>query len=164
MDHRARTKLRIGHVSLIHRLSVSPALPPALTFTLAQGQLRPCTWAHAFVILPGHPHPFSRHFGFDGPEILYFRQQRPQYSLDWLDSAFMLELAMQQVLRQIPEWLPCRRAELGSPELIDRTPLMLHYLNGDFPQLDNLLAVCGDFYLLHQELQALKGFPSLQTH
>jgi hypothetical protein len=163
MERRARTKLRIGHVSLRHRLPFAHMASPALIFTLAQGHMLPCTWAHAFVILPGHAEPFTRHFGFDAPEILQFRQQNPGQSLDWLDSDFMLNLAIQQVLRQIPEWLPCARDELGQPERIDAPTLMLHHLNGDFPQLDSLLKMCGEFYLLYQELLALKQFPALQS-
>lgn len=163
MERRSRHKLRVGHVFLRHRLVFPHQTAPAFLFTIAQGHLSPCTWAHAFAILPGHPQPFSRHFNFDTPEITIFRQRHPDHSLDWLDSQFMLQLALDQVLRLIPDWLPYPADSLPFPERIDLPTLMLHHLNGDFPQLEAMLAICGEFYLFHQELQALQAFPRLHS-
>jgi hypothetical protein len=163
MDRPSRSKLRIGHLHRCHRLALRDRRRPGLLFTLAQGHARPCSWAHGYAILPDHPQPFSCHFSFDQSDLQTFRQAHPERSLSWLDSGFMLELALDQLLRRVPGWLPCPADSLGAVDAIDMSSLTLHRLNGDFPQLEALLAQCGEYYLLHQELQAVLAFPRLHS-
>lgn len=159
----AGKRLRVGHVISRHRLSLGAASRPVLIFTLAQGHIRPCTWAHSFVALPDRLEPISRHLGFEAAELLEYRQSHPDHTLSWLDSAFMLQLSLDQILRLLPEWLGCSVADLGELQEIDAAALIRHRLNGDFPQLEALLAISGSYYLFHQELQALLNVPRLHS-
>lgn len=162
-DRMAGKRLRVGHVISRHRLSLGAASRPVLIFTLAQGHIRPCTWAHSFVALPDRLEPISRHLGFEAAELLEYRQSHPDHTLSWLDSAFMLQLSLDQILRLLPEWLGCSVADLGELQEIDAAALIRHRLNGDFPQLEALLAISGSYYLFHQELQALLNVPRLHS-
>jgi hypothetical protein len=52
---------------------------------------------------------------------------------------------------------------LSSIELVDNSQLLRHYINNDIPLLDALLALCGEHYLLHRQLQDIKAFPTLHS-
>jgi len=46
-------------------------------------------------------------------------------------------------------------------ERIDNGQLLRHYLNGDLPQLNILLAACREHFLPHRQLRDPKAFPLL---
>lgn len=155
-------RLRVGHVIRRHRLNLG-AGRLVLIFTVAQEHIKPCTWVHSFVALPDRLDLISRHLSFEAEELLEYSQSHPDSSLSWLDSAFMLQLSLDQILRLMPEWLGCSVADLGELQEIDLAALIRHRLNGDFPQLEALLAISGSYYLFHQELQALLYVPRLHS-
>ncbi len=133
-----------------------------MLFTVVQGHSLPCHWAHAYALVPGCDLPISRHFSFDTEELEAYRQLHADQSLRWMDSEFMFQLALDQLLRLVLPLLPSGY-EVQTPQPIDNSQLLRHHINGDLPQLDALLAQCGEHFLLHRQLQALKAFPRLRS-
>lgn len=133
-----------------------------MLFTLVQGHSLPCHWAHAYALVPSCDLPISRHFSFDTEELEAYRQLHVDQSLRWMDSEFMFQLALDQILRLVLPLLPTG-CDPQTPQQIDNSQLLRHHINGDLPQLDGLLAECGEHILLHRQLQALKAFPRLRS-
>jgi hypothetical protein len=79
-----------------------------------------------------------------------------------MDSEFMFQLALDQILRLVRPLLPSD-CEAPTPQQIDHSQLLRHHINGDLPQLEALLAQCGEHFLLHRQLQDLKAFPRLRS-
>lgn len=134
-----------------------------LLFTVVQGHSNPCQWAHAYALVPNIRQPISRHLRFDSEELEAYRQHHVDQSLRWMDSEFMFQLAVDQILAQLLPLLPSRSEPLNLPHQIDHAQLLRLHINGDVPQLDDLLMICGEHYLLHRQLQDLKSFPRLRT-
>lgn len=130
---------------------------------MAQGHSTPCHWAHAYALVPGCEMPISRHFSFDSVELETYRQLHIDQSLRWLDTEFMFQLALDQILREVATLLSVASGALNKVEVIDRGQLLRHYLNGDIPLLDALIGLCGEHYLLQFQLQEIKAFPTLHT-
>lgn len=107
--------------------------------------------------------PISRHFSFDSFELETYRQLHIDQSLRWLDTEFMFQLALDQILREVATLLSGAPGALNKVEDIDRGQLLRHYLNGDIPHLDALIDLCGEHYLLQFQLQEIKAFPTLHT-
>ena len=133
-----------------------------LLFTVAQGHSLPCHWAHAYALVPSGNHLISRHFSFDSGELEAYRQLHVDQSLRWMDSEFMFQLALDQILRLVRLLLPSG-CDAPTPQRIDNGQLLRHHINGDLPQLEALLAQCGEHFLLHRQLQDLKAFPRLRS-
>lgn len=136
---------------------------PCLLFTVVQGHSTPCQWAHAYALVPGASAPLSRHFRFDSRELEVYRQQHADHSLRWMDSEFMFELALDQILRLVIPMLPLEGSGMPTPERIGNAQLLRHQINGDIPLLDALLQHCGEHYLLHRFLLEIRSFPALHT-
>jgi hypothetical protein len=107
--------------------------------------------------------PISRHFRFDTLELENYRQLHIDQSLRWMDTEFMFQLALDQILREVATLISGAPGAPNRVEEIDRGQLLLHYINGDIPLLDALIDLCGEHYLLHRQLQDIKAFPTLHT-
>jgi hypothetical protein len=105
----------------------------------------------------------SRHFHFESYELENYRQLHMDQSLRWLDTEFMFQLALDQIMREVATLISRTHGEPNRVEEIDHVQLLLLYINGDIPLLDSLLEICGEHYLLHRQLQDLKAFPTLHT-
>ena len=156
----SRHGVKVSHLHRCHRIA-GVAGPPVLLFTVVQGHSLPCQWAHAYALIPSCNQHVSRHFCFDSQELEAYRQHHADQSLRWLDSEFMFQLALDQILQLIRPLLP-DGTEAAAVEPIDNGQLLRHHINGDLPQLDILLAACGEHFLLHRQLQDLKAFPLLR--
>lgn len=130
---------------------------------MVQGYSTPCLWAHAYALLPGAAAPLSHHVRFDARELEAYRQQHADHSLRWMDSEFMFELALDQILRLVMPLLQRDGIVSSMPERIDDAQLLRHQINGDIPLLDALLQHCGEHYLLHRFLLQIREFPILRT-
>jgi hypothetical protein len=132
---------------------------------VVQGHSTPCHWAHAYALVPGIEKPISRHFRFDSCELEAFRQLHVDHSLRWMDTEFMFQLALDQILRAVAALISESDAAgaLNRIEAIDSGQLLRHYINGDIPLLEALLGLCGEHYLLHRQLQDIMSFPKLLT-
>ena len=111
----------------------------------------------------GREHPISRHFRFDSAELGAYRQLHTDQSLGWMDSEFMFQLSLDQILREVAALAPDHPELLSTIELVDSSQLLRHYINNDIRLLDDLLALCGEHYLLHRQLQHIKAFPTLHS-
>lgn len=105
----------------------------------------------------------SRHFRFDSQELETYRQLQADPSLRWMDTEFMFKLAIDLMVGQIRPLLVCNPEQPSLPQRLEDAQLLLLHLSGQFPQLDQLLDECGEHYLLHRQLQALKAFPKLRS-
>jgi hypothetical protein len=163
IERSSRHRLRVSHLHRCHRLNVADGLAPVLLFTVAHGHSAPCHWAHAYALVPGCAMPISRHFCFDCGELETYRQLHVDQSLRWMDTEFMFQLALDQILREVASLISFAPGALNRVEAIDRGQLLRHYINGDIPLLDALLDLCGEHYLLQRQLQDIKAFPTLHT-
>jgi hypothetical protein len=80
-----------------------------------------------------------------------------------MDTEFMFQLALDLMTGQIRPLLASNPEYPSVPQQLEDPQLLLLHLSGQFPQLDQLLDQCGEHYLLHRQLQALKGFPQLRS-
>ena len=163
MAPQSRSRLRVSHLHQCHRFAPPSGCPPALLFTVVQGHCLPCSWAHVYALLPDQPQLISRHFRFDSQELETYRQLQADPSLRWMDTEFMFKLAIDLMVGQIRPLLACNPEPMSVTHRLEDTQLLLLHLNGNFPQLDQLLNQCGEHYLLHRQLQALKAFPQLSS-
>ena len=164
MERQSRTRIRVSHLHRCHRFgSPGGGSAAVLLFTVVQGHSLPCSWAHGYALLPHESQLISRHFRFDSQELETYRQLHADQSLRWMDSEFMFQLALDLMLGQIRPLLACNQEPISVPQRLDDTQLLLLHLNGNFPQLDQLLSHCGEHDLLHRQLQALKAFPQLNS-
>ena len=69
VERAARTKLRIGHEHRCYSFKLSTTSIPALVFCVAQAFAKPCSWSHAYLVIPGVDEPLSRHFSFDPVQL-----------------------------------------------------------------------------------------------
>ena len=159
----SRHHLRVSHLHRCHRIAGAGHWAPILLFTVVQGHKVPCQWAHAYALVAGRELPISRHFRFDSGELESYRQLHTDQLLGWMDSEFMFQLALDQILREVAALVPDHAELLSSIELVDNSQLLRHYINNDIPLLDALLALCGEHYLLHRQLQDIKAFPTLHS-
>jgi hypothetical protein len=159
----SRHHLRVSHLHRCHRIAGAGPWAPILLFTVVQGHKVPCLWAHAYALVAGRELPISRHFRFDSAELEAYRQLHTDQSLGWMDSEFMFQLSLDQILREVAALAPDHPELLNTIELVDSSQLLRHYINNDIPQLDALLALCGEHYLLHRQLQNIKAFPTLHS-
>jgi len=162
INRSSRHGVKVSHLQRCHQLDVSPGSAPVLVFTVAQGHSLPCHWAHAYALVPSGNHLISRHFSFDSGELEAYRQLHVDQSLRWMDSEFMFQLALDQILRLVRPLLPSG-GDAPTPQRIDNGQLLRHHINGDLPQLEALLAQCGEHFLLHRQLQDLTAFPRLRS-
>lgn len=130
---------------------------------MVQGHSTPCHWAHAYALVPGCEMPISRHFRFDSQELEAYRQLHVDQSLRWMNTEFMFQLALDQIVREVVTLLSEAESALNNVEAIDSGQLLRHYINGDIPLLEDLLGLCGEHYLLHRQLQEIMSFPTLHT-
>lgn len=107
--------------------------------------------------------PISRHFRFNIDELETYRQLNADQSLRWMDTEFMFQLALEQIVREVALLVPDRAATLANVEPVDAGQLLRYHISGQLPLLDALLALCGEHYLLHHQLQGIQAFPTLQT-
>jgi len=164
MERQSRTRIRVSHLHRCHRFgSPGGGSAAVLLFTVVQGHSLPCSWAHGYALLPQESQLISRHFRFDSQELETYRQLHAEQSLRWMDSEFMFQLALDLMIGQIRPLLACNQEPISVPQRLDDTQLLLLHLNGNFPQLDQLLSHCGEHDLLHRQLQALKAFPQLNS-
>jgi len=159
----SRSRIRVSHLHRCHRLVPTSGCPPVLLFTVVQGHCLPCSWAHVYALLPDQPRLISRHFRFDSQELETYRQLQADPTLRWMDTEFMFQLALDLMLGQIRSLFTGNPEHTSVPQQLGDTQLLLLHLNGQFPQLDQLLGQCGEHYLLHRQLQALKAFPKLRS-
>lgn len=164
MERQSRSRIRVSHLHRCHRFgSPGGGSAAVLLFTVVKGHSLPCSWAHGYALLPHESQLISRHFRFDSQELETYRQLHADQSLRWMDSEFMFQLALDLMLGQIRPLLACNQESISVPQRLDDTQLLLLHLNGNFPQLDQLLSQCGEHDLLHRQLQALKAFPQLSS-
>ncbi len=162
INRSSRHGVKVSHLHRCHQLDVAAGSAPVLLFTVVQGHSLPCHWAHAYALVPSGNQLISRHFSFDSGELEAYRQLHVDQSLRWMDSEFMFQLALDQILRLVRPLLPSG-CEAPTPQQIDHSQLLRHHINGDLPQLEALLAQCGEHFLLHRQLQDLKAFPRLRS-
>jgi len=150
-------KLKVGHVHRYH-LVPRPAGDDALVFVVAQGYSKPCLWACAYLIIPDVPEPLSLHFRFDQQRLDQYMKQHLHVRLDWLDADYMLQLALHRASAHL-----CGSHDASTAECRQLTDqdLLNRRLEGRFPQLERLLAICGEHYLLQQQLMNIQAFPEL---
>lgn len=163
IDRSSRNGVKLSHLHRCHRLTGGSSWGQIFVFTVVQGHSLPCHWAHAYTLWPNGNKPLSRHLSFDCQELEAYRQLHLDQSLRWMDSEFMFQLALDQMQRLISSLLPAEQGALAPVERIDDSQLIRHYINGDLPQLDQLLQACGEHFLLHRQLQALKALPQLRS-
>ena len=163
MERQSRNRIKVSHLHRCHRLGAPGPSAAVLLFTVVQGHTVPCSWAHGYALVPHESLVISRHFCFDSQELETYRQLHADQSLRWMDSEFMFQLALDLMLGQIRPLLACNPEPMSVTDRLEDTQLLLLHLNGNFPQLDQLLNQCGEHYLLHRQLQALKAFTQLSS-
>lgn len=157
----SRSRIRAGHIHRFHRLRLDGG-GTALIATVAQGYVTPSTWATAYASLPSHKEPLIRNISFDPFELEQYRQHNSHRSLDWLDSRFMLRLALEQSLADIKDLLnksPDQERVAGNPERINHSDLYVLRVQGALPNLSRLMERCQDHLLLFQDLRQVHDLP-----
>lgn len=157
----SRQGLRISHLHRCYGIEAVDGCQPLLLFVVVQGHSNPCHWAHAYALVPGSEAPISRHFRFEIDELEAYRQLHADQSLRWMDTDFMFNLAIDQILREVAALAPAGLVDQSRIERVDNGRLLRYHINGKAPLLDALLAICGEHYLLHRQLQDIKAFPTL---
>lgn len=157
-----RHLLQAGHVHRFHRLRLEGG-GTVLIATVAQGHVVPSTWATAYASLPDRQEPLVRDVQFDPSTLEQYRQRYSQRSLDWLDSRFMLRLALEQCLVDVKSSLeagPNHDRILSEPERIGYTDLHVLRVQGALPNLHGLMERCRDHLLLFQDLRQVHDLPA----
>ena len=162
MQPGTRSKLRIGHEHRCHGFNIIDIEAPALVFVVAQAYTKPCNWSHAYIIIPGETEPQSKHFSFDPIQLYDYSNVCSQTPVNKIDAEFMLQLACNQARRHIQQALHLPTSRIGAPILFSKTEVALQFLSGDLPQLNRLIEICGEHYLLYRELQDIQNLPLLK--
>ncbi len=74
----------------------------------------------------------------------------------------MLQVACDQSRRSLMLLLNLTAAQILAPSVLTSSEISLLFLSGDLPQLDRLVHICGEHYLLYRELLDIKALPSLR--
>ncbi len=162
-----RRRIRAGHVHRFHRLRLTSG-GTVLIASVAQGHVLPSTWATAYASLPGQPDPLVRDVRFEAIQLQEYQEAYSRRSLEWLDSRFMLRLALEQCLADLQEHFRAGAAVGGSggslfsgePERISSTDLHVLRVQGALPHLQQLMEHCREHLLLFQELRQVHDLPS----
>ena len=162
VERAARTKLRIGHEHRCYSFKLSTTSIPALVFCVAQAFAKPCSWSHAYLVIPGMDEPLSRHFSFDPVQLNDYSLGSLPTPVEKIDTEFMLQLACDQSRRLLMSLLDLALSQMSSPSILSKTEISLLSLSGDLPQLGRLIRICGKHYLLHHELLDIQALPSLR--
>ena len=128
---------------------------------MAQAFVKPCSWSHSYLVIPGVDEPFSKHFNFDPVRLHDYSSGCSAAPVQKIDAEFMLQVACDQARRFLTLTLGVASAQISSPTLLSKTEISLLYLSGDFPQLSRLVSICGEHYLLYRELLELQSLPAL---
>lgn len=134
-----------------------------LIATVAQGHVVPSTWATAYASMSVSPEPLIRDVQFEPLMLEEYRQTYSQRSLDWLDSRFMLQLALEQCLMEIRRHLEETHADIsivGIPERMECIDLHVLRVQGALPHLHKLMERCRDHLLLFQDLRLVHDLPA----
>jgi hypothetical protein len=162
VERAARTKLRIGHEHRCYSFTLSTTSIPALVFCVAQAFAKPCSWSHAYLVIPGVDEPLSRHFSFDPIQLNDYSLGSLPTPVEKIDTEFMLQLACDQSRRLLMSMLDLALSQMSPPSVLSKTEISLLSLSGDFPQLGRLVRICGKHYLLHRELLDIQALPLLR--
>lgn len=162
MERAARTKLRIGHEHRCYSFEISTFNRPVLVFCVAQAFVRPCSWSHAYLVIPGQDEPISRHFSFDPVQLNDYSSGCLPAPVQKIDTEFMIQLASDQSRRFLMFSLDLVSSQVSSPSVLSKTEISLLFLSGDFPQLGRLVRICGEHYLLYRELLDIEALPTLR--
>jgi hypothetical protein len=157
-----RRLIHAGHVHRFHRLRLEDR-GTVLIATVAQGHVVPSTWSTAYASLPDRPEPLVRDVQFEPNSLEQYRQTHSHRSLDWLDSRFMLRLALEQCLQDVRHHLeqaPIAQRVVGEPERIGCTDLHVLKVQGALPHLHRLMERCRDHLLLFQDLRLVHDLPA----
>ena len=157
-----RRLVKAGHVHCFYRLRLIGG-GTVLIATVAQGHVVPSTWASAYACLPDSPQLLVRDVHFETFRLDEYRQTYNLRSLEWLDSRFMLKLALEQCLMDIGRHLKeTQGAEsiLPNPEPIDSIDLHVMRAQGALPYLQQLMEGCRDHLLLFQDLRLVHDLPA----
>ena len=160
-----RRRIRAGHVHRFHRLRLSSG-GTVLIASVAQGHVVPSTWATAYASLPSQPEPLVRDVRFEPIQLQEYQTAYSRRSLDWLDSRFMLRLALEQCLADLQEHFGAGGASggggllSGEPERITSTDLHVLRVQGALPHLQQLMERCREHLMLFQELRQVHDLPS----
>jgi hypothetical protein len=157
-----RPKIKVGHVYRFHRLRLQ-AGGTVLIIAVAQGHVVPSTWATAYASLPDQREPLVRDVLFEAVRLEHYRRAHSHRSLDWLDSRFMLRLALEQCLLDLREHFgaaPNADPFQGEADRIDLTDLHVLRVQGALPHLDRLTERCRDHLLLFQDLRQVVELPA----
>lgn len=158
----SRRLIRAGHVHRFHRLRLENG-GTVLIATVAQGHVVPSTWSTAYASLPQQPEPLVRDVQFEPNSLEQYRHTHSRRSLDWLDSRFMLRLALEQCLQDLRlhlEAAPAGQRLVGEPERIGCTDLHVLRVQGALPHLHGLMERCRDHLLLFQDLRLVHDLPA----
>lgn len=158
----ARRQFKVGHVHHFHRLRLKEG-GSILIATVAQGHVVPSTWASAYASLPTVEKPLVRDVHFEVGELEKYKLTYSHRGLDWLDSRFMLRLALEQCVADVRQYLgggPGMQYFTAEPELIDSTDLHVLRVQGELPHLHQLMDHCRDHLLLYQDLRQVHDLPA----
>lgn len=162
MERPARSKLRIGHQHRCYSFAISTLSAPVLVFCVAQAFVKPCSWSHAYLVIPGEDEPLSKHFSFDPVRLNDYSSASLPAPVQKIDTEFMLQVACDQSRRSLMLLLNLTAAQILAPSVLTSSEISLLFLSGDLPQLDRLVHICGEHYLLYRELLDIKALPSLR--
>ncbi len=157
-----RQTIKVGHVYRFYRLRLK-AGGTVLIIPVAQGHVVPSTWATAYASLPDQQEPLVRDVHFEAIRLEHYKRDHHHRSLDWLDSRFMLRLALEQCLLDLREHFggdPSADLFLGEVERIDLTDLHVLRVQGALPHLQRLMERCRDHLLLFQDLRQVHDLPA----
>ena len=157
-----RRLIKAGNVHGFHRLRLSGG-GTVLIATVAQGHVVPSTWATAYACLPDSPQLLVKEIHFDPFRLDEYMQTYNLRTLEWLDSRFMLKLALEQCLMDIGSHLKETQGAdsiVAKPEPIDRIDLHVMRAQGALPYLQQLMERCRDHLLLFQDLRLVHDLPA----
>ena len=162
MERQARSKLRIGHEHRCYSFRISTHNIPVLVFCVAQAFVKPCSWSHAYLVIPGADEPLSKHFSFDPVRLSDYTAGSFPAPVQKIDAEFMLQVACDQSRRILMLSLGLTLAQISPATVLSKSDLSLLFLSGDFSQLDRLVRICGEHYLLYRELLDIQSLPLLR--
>jgi hypothetical protein len=150
-------RLRVGNRHAFYSLKTH-AEDLALIACVAQDTVKPCTWAVSYTAEPDNSAVVVRRISFDANDLRKFREAYANRSLSWLDSAFMLRLSLDRVVRML---VKRNVVAVQEPRFLTLSDLHLLRVNGALPQLDSLLSACQEHVLLYRDLREVKDLPPL---
>ena len=157
-----RRLIQAGHVHRFHRLRLEDG-GTVLIALVAQGHVVPSTWSTAYACLPDRPEPLVRDVRFEPNSLEQYRHTHNHRSLDWLDSRFMLRLALEHCVQDLRQhFVDTAGAHriVGEPERIGFTDLHVLRVQGALPHLQRLMERCRDHMLLFQDLRLVQELPA----